>query len=216
MRRQQGRSFKLSNVGPSPMLRERLIFTGGVGKGNKGIGDAYASAVSIACSRDGAPGSVLGTIEWGTDGHSNTARFDWLQGTVIHVAGSAFTLTAELIPDKNEEALAPDLTVTAGASIAYYASSRQRPTRTLYAAGPIGGAVDVEIPAFAASLHLSSDVSPLAVAVEFRTDGGLVLSTYLAADFAAGAFVPVPNGATFARFTTVGAQVFAAVFGLSL
>lgn len=217
MRRQQGRSFALSNAGNAPMTRERLIFTGGVGKGNKGDGDAYASACTIACSRDmQAPGTVLGLIEWGTDGHSNSAYFDWLNGTCIHVAGSSFCLTAELVPDRDAVAIAPGTTVTVGASIGYYAASRRPPTRTIY--GPIAGpgAIDVEVPAFASVLHVASSITPLVVAVEFRTPGGLILANYLAADFAAGASVPIPNGALLARLTGAGAQVYAAVFGLSL
>lgn len=216
MRRQQGRSFELTNILPKPCTRERLIFTGGVGKGNKGDGDAYASACTIFCSRDGRAGLVLGTVEWGTDGHSNVASFDWLNGTCVHVGGSSFTVTAELIPDPGADALAENLRVNVGASIAYYAASRLRPTRTIYA--PLGGAgdVDVEVPAFASLLHVGSTVSPLAVTAQFRTEGGLALATYPAAAFGGGASVPIPNGASIVRLSGGGAQLYAAVFGLSL
>lgn len=225
MRRQQGRSFRLHTnttpgigvqPGQAPTTRERLIFTGGVGKGNEGIGDAYASACTLACSITGR-GTVRGKIEWGTDGHSNTAYFDWLQGTVIHVAGAAFTLEAELVADAADEELAGDLDVTVGASIGYYAAGRRAPTRTLYGAAPPAGAVEIEITPFAAVLHVASNVAPLDVLAEFLNAASVVLTAYTETDFAAGASVPVPNGAVAVRLTApVGAQVFAAVFGLSL
>jgi len=225
MRRQQGRSFRLHTTttpgiglqpGQAPTTRERLIYTGGLGKGNEGTGDAYASACTLACSITGR-GTVRGKIEWGTDGHSNVVFFDWLQGTVIHVAGSAFTLEAELVPTAAEELLADDLDVTVGASIGYYAAGRRSPTRTLYGAALAAGAVDIEITPFAAVLHVASDVSPLDVLAEFRDAAGVVLTVYTEADFIAGASVPVPNGAAVVRLSPpVGARVFAAVFGLSL
>lgn len=216
MRRQQGRSFLLTNDPERPLLRERLIFTGGVGKGNKGVGDAYASACTIACSRGGELGTVIGTIEWGTDGHSNVAYFDWLNGTCIHVGGSAFTLTAELVPDGANEAIAENTSVTVGASIAYYAASRRPPTRTIYAPLAGLGPVELEVPSFASVLHVASTITPLVVQVEFLSGAGLLLSLYTATAFGNGSSVPIPNGAKTVRLTGAGAQLYAAIFGLSL
>ncbi len=217
MRRQQGRSFNLTTLPDKPRaVRERLVFTGGVGKGNDGIGDAYASAVTIACSLIGR-GTVVGLVEWGTDGHSNSAHFDWLNGTTIHVAGASFTVSAELVPDGSETALAEGLDVTVGASIAYWSAGRQHPTRTIYAPAGITSAVEVEIPAFASRLHVTANITPLAVTAEFLSQGGIVLATYVTAAFANGASVPIPNGATEVRLTAgAAAEVFAAIFGLSL
>jgi predicted GNAT superfamily acetyltransferase len=121
------------------------------------------------------------------------------------------------VPDRDEAALAAGLDLTVGASIAYWGAGRQQPTRTIYAPAAALGAVDVEIPSFASRLHVAADVTPLAVVAEFRSQGGLVLATYVAADFAAGASVPVPNGAIEVRLTAGAApSVFAAIFSLAL
>lgn len=217
MRRQQGRSWELRASGPGATRRERVIYTGGLGKGNKGKGDAYASACTIACSIIGR-GTVRGTIEWGTDGHANRAQFDWLHGTQIHVSGSAFDLIAELIPDALAQALDEDVNVTVGASIGYWSAGRLAPTLTEYIGAIDATPVELEVPAFAGRLHVASIVAPLVVGVRFLTaTGGVALSAYSAADFVAGASVPVPNGATVVELTAGGGGgTFAAIFGLSL
>lgn len=170
MRQQLGRSFKLrvgnspTQLGAVPLNRDSiLVFTGsGVEdeETGKAAGDAYASALSITCHLDmidtpvepqPQPADILGEIEWGTDGTSAKAEFDWKHGTVLQVSGSFVRMSAFLegVPGIQPPALEEQ---TVGGHIGYYPVTRCLPTRT-FALGPIQGtgtASDIiRIPRFA-------------------------------------------------------------------
>lgn len=169
-RQQLGRSFKLqignspTVIGEVPLNRDSLLVYTGSGVEDedtgKAAGDAYASALSITCHLDmidteespqPQPGNILGEIEWGTDGTSAKAEFDWKHGTVIQVSGSFVKLRAFL---ESVPGLDPDEVVvrqTVGGHIGYYPVTKCAPTRTLFVGGiaDAGESDPLRIPRFA-------------------------------------------------------------------
>ena len=99
IRRQLGRSVKLEAAGGRTRA-EVLVFTGADAPDDHALscGDALASTATITLSiiqqnvSAGEPIAVIEvTIEWGTDGTSAQARFDWLNGGVIVAAAVVVT-----------------------------------------------------------------------------------------------------------------------------
>lgn len=166
-RRQLGRSEELGDpVQAGEKLRVILVQSGATAKGdNRAIGDALASSMTITCSynsqnqaNDERPLMIQGVVEWGTDGHQAHARFDWLNGTTVHVSSSFVRVVAEVIDNyANGEAAPshdPEAVVTVGCFLGYYRASGFSPTLTQQALMTADATTIVEIPAFARELTL--------------------------------------------------------------
>lgn len=74
------------------------------------FGDSLAQSMTVTCGLspdDRASASrahrVEGILEWGTQGVQQTARFDWVNGTVVRLVSASVQLTAELLPPLTEE-----------------------------------------------------------------------------------------------------------------
>lgn len=170
-RRQLGRSDELGDPLPVNKTRAILVETGATSKGKKRAeGDAAASMLTISCSYDGnndantqRPLQIRGLVEWGTDGHQLGARFDWLHGTAIHVAGSFVRVIAEiednatalevsegqLVLTHNTQAIA-----RVGAVVAYGSHGGRAPTFTAQIALLAGAPLVIGIPTFANALTI--------------------------------------------------------------
>lgn len=211
MRRQQGKSREL---GPSlGELREALVFSGSPNKSaqDEGVlGDALASTLTITCSlrqNAGTAGVVRGTVRWGSDGHQTEAAFDWVHGTVVQVVGSFVEVIAELV-EYGENTL-----VNVGAFVGYFSAQRLPATLTQAVAAPIapGLAAPVLVPAFASRLHVAAPLVGQAYTATFLDAAGAALAAYNQVPFAAGARVPVPNGAQSLQIASGGAAFVAAL-----
>lgn len=88
----------------------------------KGGSNVSPTLVTIQCSLEitqpqAPPGSVIGVqgfLDWGINGCSHVARFDWLQGCAFTLTATSFKVRAKL-----RNGLAPGTYVKAGASVAY-------------------------------------------------------------------------------------------------
>lgn len=164
-RKQLGRSDEIGEPKPGKR-RVILVETGATQKhSGRAQGDAAASAISVTCTYKGVnaangtrPLQIRGILEWGTDGHQAHAEFDWLNGTVVHVAGSFFRVMAELVDNESTTDEAPthsdEALANCGAFVAYYPSSRRPPTLTTQIRLLANAAAVVTIPAFARSLTI--------------------------------------------------------------
>ncbi len=225
MRQQLGRSFKLrvgnspQQPGVAPLNRNAtLIFTGaGVEdqETGKAAGDAYASALSITCHLDmidapaepqPQPGNILGEIEWGTDGTSAKAQFDWKHGTVIQVSGSFVKLSAFLqgVPGLDPAEVVVEQTV--GGHIGYYPVTRCLPTRT-FILGAIANAASsllIRIPRFACrTFFLPVPFDAPSLVTEYSTDPAPTVIAEGVATSPAG--LVIPGGAHYVRVSNRGA-----------
>lgn len=164
-RRQLGRSDELGDPKPGKQ-RAILVETGATQKGSdRAKGDAAASSITITCTYEGLneanqarPLQVRGLVEWGTDGHQAQARFDWLNGTTLHIAGSFVRVIAEIIDNQaageEEPSHSAEALVRVGAFVGYFASSRLAPSLTTQVALAANTLTSVEIPTFARALIL--------------------------------------------------------------
>lgn len=90
--------------------------------GTKGGSDVSPTLVTIQCSLEitqpqTPPTSVIGVqgyLDWGVNGCSHVAKFDWLQGCAFTLTATSFKLRAKL-----RNGLNPGTYVKAGASAAY-------------------------------------------------------------------------------------------------
>lgn len=88
----------------------------------KGGSNVSPTLVTIQCSLEitqpqSPPASVIGVmgfLDWGINGCSHVAKFDWLQGCAFTLTATSFKLRAKL-----RNGLAPGTYVKAGASVAY-------------------------------------------------------------------------------------------------
>ncbi|HRI66358.1 MAG TPA: hypothetical protein PK156_19050 [Polyangium sp.] len=88
----------------------------------KGGSNVSPTLVTIQCSLEitqpqTPPTSVIGVmgfLDWGINGCSHVAKFDWLQGCAFTLTATSFKLRAKL-----RNGLSPGTYVKAGASIAY-------------------------------------------------------------------------------------------------
>jgi hypothetical protein len=189
--------------------------------------DQLASAATIACSvlraqsflpsqRSILP-SVLGHIEWGTDGAAHAADFDFLNGTTITVAGSAFRVDVRI------EADPADLgAVLALCSIGYLSSSPQPARRTLATLAPLapGASLVHPVPAFASSLEVVRTADPLvlpslgsAIQVLVQDAAGTTIAALSTSD---RAVQRLPQGAAFVEVVNLSTvpQTHRAIFTL--
>lgn len=130
-RRQLGRSVDLV---PPQLLGTRrneqtptLIDTGADNTDELSLGDALSQQVVVTCTvsypnaeaRDPATRvcNVIGTLNWGADGHAHAVDFDFRNGTVLRPVGSAFRVSARLAPDALGNQ--PNVTATVGAWVGY-------------------------------------------------------------------------------------------------
>ena len=130
--------------------------------------DQLAAAVTIACSLQRAQSftpaevsilpAVVGRLDWGTDGAAHVVEFDFLNGTTITAAGSAFRVDVRIEADPAELG-----TVLALCSIGYMPSSPQAARRTLGTLAPLapGASLVHPIPAFASMVEVLRTADPL-------------------------------------------------------
>lgn len=218
-RRQLGRSITLQPAGGRTRA-EVLVFAGAGNSETNDLcaGDALASACTLttAILQQGVPSNepdavIEGSIEWGTDGTSQSARFDWRNGGTIVVAGSSFKLSAELLSIPEER------TVDVAAFIAYYPVRCCEARLTRVASAP--SSVLLIPPMAHAVLPLVDDAAAATLQFTSDRDGAIPLLgplTYPAG--AVGATTParkVPPGAA-AVVVTTAAAAMAVAFELSM
>lgn len=224
IRRQLGRSVKLEATGGRTRA-EVLVFTGADAPDDESLscGDALASTCTVTLTviqqnvSAGEPVALIeGVLEWGTDGTSAAARFDWLNGGVVSAAGSSFKLSAEIvsIPDGRS--------VEVGAFIGYYTvpCCSARLTRIAAAGGP----TTIQIPQMAQKvLPLTDDVT--GAEVQFTRDVAGSIPLYGLHTIPPGVAplgvnqwpIPIPPGAAAIVVTPIGAGLAIPImFDLSL
>ena len=220
-RRQLGRSVQLSGVGGKTRA-EVLVFTGAdTAEGPSGldVGDALASVCTITTAiidRTGIPPDeptpvIEGIIDWGTDGTSASARFDWRNGGNIVAGGSSFKVSAEaVLIDRGH-------VIDVAAFISYYPirCCEARLTRVVLESPTI-----FEIPAMAhAVLPMVDDNN--GATLQFTSDLAGLTPLFGPYTYAAGSSLialplKVPPGARSVIVTTTAATLLPVVFELSL
>lgn len=88
----------------------------------KGGSNVSPTLITIQCSLEitqpqSPPASIIGVmgfLDWGINGCSHVAKFDWLQGCAFTLTATSFKLRAKL-----RNGLTPGTYVKAGASVAY-------------------------------------------------------------------------------------------------
>jgi hypothetical protein len=170
--------------------------------------DQLGATTTIACSLRRAQSftpaevsilpSVVGRLDWGTDGAAHVAEFDFINGTMIAAAGSAFRVDVRIEADPAELG-----SVIALCSIGYLPSKAQAARRTRSSPGPIAALASVvhPVPAFASLLEVVRTADPF-VAPSIGFDVGVVVRdaalTPIAALTTAGAAVMrLPQGSAF-------------------
>lgn len=166
-RNQMGRSETLGDpVAAGEKLKVILLQSGATGRNDdRALGDAASQSITITCSydsqnaeNDDRPLMVQGVVDWGCDGHQCTARFDWLNGTTLHIAGSFVRVVAEVVDNRANDEEEPSHNVEAiaqvGAFLGYYRASGLSPTLTQQALLAVDATTVIEIPRFARELSL--------------------------------------------------------------
>lgn len=217
--RQLGRSVRLEAAGGRTRA-EVLVYTGAAAPNNFSLdpGDALAATCTITTGiiQQGMPADqpvavIEGSLEWGTDGTSQSARFDWRNGGVIIVAGSSFKVSAELL------SIPEDSSVEVCAFIGYYHAGCPCEARLTRTAVP--GGVVLPIPSMAhAVLPIVDDVD--GATLQFTRDVAGAIPLFGAVTYAAGTApinrgLKVPPGAG-AVLVTTAAAAMPIVFELSL
>lgn len=217
IRRQLGRSCRLEAAGGKTRA-EVLVFTGADSSESNAldIGDALASTctVTLAILQQNVGinetiAVIEGSIEWGTDGTSASARFDWLNGGVIVVAASSFKVSAEIlsIPD--------DRSVEVAAFISYYTvpCCAGRLTRIAEAGGtiiPIAQMAQTVVP-------LTDDANGATLQFTAAADGTIpIFGAVTAPPGLPPAGIPIPVGAAAVIVTPVGPGPLPVMFKLSM
>lgn len=179
-RRQLGRSIRLEAAGGRTRA-EVLVFTGPTnadGPSELDVGDALASTCTVTLAiiqqnvgNDQPIAVIEGTIEWGTDGTSASARFDWLNGGVIVAAASSFKVSAEIV------SIPEGRSVDVAAFIGYYTVPCCAGRLTRVAPGPVGVPITIPIPQMAqAVLPLTDDLT--GAIIQFTSDLGGTLPLF--------------------------------------
>ncbi len=217
MRRNLGRSCRLEAAGGKTRA-EVLVFTGADASDDNAlsVGDALASTCTVTLAIlqqnvgvDEPIAVIEGSIEWGTDGTSASARFDWLNGGVIVAAASSFKVSAEIIsiPDGRS--------VEVAAFIGYYTvpCCAGRLTRIAEAGGtiiPIAQMAQAVVP-------LTDDAN--GATLQFTADANGAIPIFGALTVPAGLppeGIPIPVGAAAVVVTPVGPGPLPVMFKLSL
>lgn len=217
LRRNLGRSIRLEAAGGKTRA-EVLVFTGADSSDNNAlaIGDSLASSCTVTLAIlqqnvgvDEPVAVIEGTIEWGTDGTSAQARFDWLNGGVLVAAASSFKVTAEIL------SIPPGRSVEVAAFIGYYtvAGVAARLTRIAAAGGsliPIAQMAQTVVP-------LTDDAN--GVTLQFTADQNGALPLFGLHTIAAGLppqGIQIPPGAAAVIATPVGPGPVPIMFQLSI
>ena len=222
-RRNLGRSIKLEAAGGKTRA-EVLVFTGADSSESHAlsVGDSLASTCTVTLAIlqqnvgvDEPIAVIEGTIEWGTDGTSAQARFDWLNGGVVVAAASSFKVSAEII------SIPPGRSVEVAAFIGYYTvpCCCARLTRIAAAGVP----TVIPIPQMAQSvMPLTDDVT--GATVQFTSDANGALPLFGLHTIPAGPAplginqwpIPIPQGAAASVVTPLGAGPIPIKFELSM
>lgn len=101
---------------------------------------------------------VVGLLEWGTDGATVSAEFDFANGTILSVAASSVRLRARF--DNPPEGVPADFAIVARAQIGYFTKPSGPATRTLRATVANGAQIAFPVPKFARRVRVVR--SPLA------------------------------------------------------
>lgn len=205
IRRQLGRSIKLEASGGKTRA-EVLVFTGADAPDNFDLdyGDALASTCTITLAviqqnvgADEPEAVIEGVVEWGTDGTSAAARFDWLNGGVVVVSGSSFKVSAELLT------IPEGRSVDVGAFIGYYTVPCCTARLTRVVAAPS----ILPIAHMSHAVLVQTDDATGAV-LQFMSNSGGTLPLFGPHTVPAGPVgepVPIPPGAASVVVTPVGA-----------
>jgi hypothetical protein len=153
--------------------------------------DSLAISTTIAChveqqstNNPNDRPSVVGHLQWGTDGSNHNAEFDFCNGVQLCVAGSYVELSAAIdtdAPGNGDPAADPPTfhPVKVFGSIGYIPPSPRVPVRTRYLAFPGAGNAMVTVPAFARDFVVLKSVAAVVVTAEQLDRAGttLVLET---------------------------------------
>ena len=219
IRRQLGRSVRLDAAGGRTRA-EVLVFTGADAPDDHSLspGDALASTCTITVAViqqnvgvDEAVAVIEGVIEWGTDGTSCAARFDWLNGGVVTVAASSFKVSAELV------SIPAGRSVEVAAFIGYYTVPCCTARLTRVAAAGVASVIPV--PQMAQSvIPLIDDAN--GATIQFTSDVAGAIPLFGPHTIPAGGVllgvVPVPPGAAAIIVTPTGIGPIAIKFELSM
>ena len=217
LRRNLGRSIKLEAAGGKTRA-EVLVFTGADASDDNAlsVGDALASTCTVTLAilqqnvgADEPVAVIEGTIEWGTDGTSAQARFDWLNGGVLVAAASSFKVSAELV------SIPAGRSVEVAAFIGYYTvpCCTGRLTRIALAGGttiPIAQLAQKVVP-------LTDDAN--GATLQFTADANGAIPLFGLHTVPAGLppdGIPIPRGAAAVVVTPVGPGPLPLIFELSL
>ena len=220
-RRQLGRSLDL--VPPTALGTRRnqeeptLIDTGADNKDELSIGDALAQQVVITCtvqfptnaSADTRVCNIIGTLDWGGDGHAGSVDFDFRNGTVIRPVGGSFRVSARYALDALGNQ--PTVPVRVGAWVGYGSPHGPWGCTLTERVGTLPGSL--RVPPFAD--YLTAYAQDDALTVDWYAGANLVGSVALAAG-SAGVKLPVPGGGVSrVQFSSTATAVLA-VWSLAL
>ena len=218
IRRQLGRSCRLEGDGGKTRA-EVLVFTGADSSESNAldIGDALASSCTVTLAIlqqnvgvDEPVAVIEGTIEWGTDGTSASARFDWLNGGVLVAAASSFKVSAEIL------AIPPGRNVEVAAFIGYYTVPCCAGRLTRFAEA--GVATVIPIAQMAQTIVPMTDDATGAV-LQFTAAASGAIPIFGTLTVPAGlppAGIPIPVGAAAVIVTPVGPGPIPLMFELSM
>jgi hypothetical protein len=183
-----------------------------------------ASQATLSCSLAGADLAIMprvtGEIQWGTDGGTHEALFDFVHGTQLSVPADGIRLSA-LIEDN--PAHLPF--VVAGASVGYYPRGGIPPRRTLHSVADIdtNASGTYVIPAFASRVAVGvvgiGILTGPIITVAFLAATGVPMMTVAAlTGFEASRSIPIPNGAASVVVTNLSDEAVSqhVIFDLSL
>lgn len=188
-------------------------------KADSAEGEALGQTATITCAlgqisaeEDPTDFRLEGVIQWGNSGASAEARFDWKNGTCVRVAGASFSLSCELLPGFQSDALDPDLVVNVDAFVGYVPNGQtMAPTLTRFAEAPLlGPAANFPVPAFAQrALLFMPGITGAGGTIEWVTrDGTVLVTSGTIIDAAVGRFAfEVPNSAAVLRATIAAGVV---------
>lgn len=162
-----------------------------------------ATQATVSCSLGGVKVSdmprVIGRIQWGSDGGTHEALFDFIHGTQLSIPSDGIRVDAMI---EGNQAGVPQ--VIAGASVGYYPRGGLSPRRTILNPEIVDAqsAVAYDIPAFASHVSIGIGSVPATqtgavVTVEFMSAGGGSMTFVTSmSTYEASRPIPIPNGAT--------------------
>ncbi len=213
-RKQRGRTAELNEPGQSPAT---LIET--IGE------DSLAVSTTIACHVEqqstGTPSdrpSIVGFLNWGTDGTQHEAEFDFINGVQLCVAGSYVQLTAAIdtaAPGNGDPTANPPTfhPVKVFGSIGYIPPSPRTPVRTRYLAFPGAGNAVITVPPFARDFVVLKSVAAVVATAEQLDRAGTTLVLEASAAQISEVLV---NDCRTVRISVNGAALVRVVFSLYL